>query len=49
MQDFHFKIAQLEVEYQGQTRCIRILDCQPFIVTHYFIEHRIELKCFLFA
>ena len=42
--DFHFQIAQ--VDYQGQTRYTRILDCNPFISTCYSIGQRLELKFF---
>ena len=38
-----------QVEYRGQTRYARILDCKPFINTCYLIFHRLELKYFHFA
>ena len=37
------------VEYQGQTRNTRILECKPLINTSYFIWHRLELKYFHLA
>ena len=43
----HSRIAQ--VEYQGQTLYIRILEHQPFIDTSYHIGHRLELKYFHLA
>ena len=33
LMDFHFRIAQ--VEYRGQTRYDKILECKPFINTYY--------------
>ena len=36
-----------EVEYQGQTQYIRILELKPLINTSYHIQHRLELKYFL--
>ena len=39
-----FRIAQ--VEYQGQTRHTRILDCKPLIDTYYHIGCRLELDFF---
>ena len=47
LQDCHFLIAQ--VEYQGQWRYARLLDCKPFINAYYHIQHRLELKYFLHA
>ena len=35
-----------QVQYQGQTRYIRILDSNPLINTYYSIGHRLELKFF---
>ena len=37
------------VEYQGQTRNMRILERKPLIETSYRIRHRLELKYFHFA
>ena len=34
MQDWHYWIA-LVVEYRGQTKSNRNLDCKPFIETYY--------------
>ena len=42
--DCHSRTAQ--VEGQGQTRCTRILYCNPFIDTSYGIGYRLELKYF---
>ena len=47
VQDWHTLISQ--VEYQGQTRNTRILECKPLIDTSDRIRHRLELKYFHFA
>ena len=46
-QDCRSQIVQ--VEYQGQTRNTRILECKPLIDTSDRIRHRLELKYFHFA
>ena len=46
VQGCHCWIAQ--VQYQGQTRYIGIVDCKPFINIFCRIEHRLGLKFFHF-
>ena len=45
--DLHIWIVQ--VEHQGQTRYIRVLDHKPFINSYYSIGHRLKLKYFFLA
>ena len=52
LQDCHCQCRIARVEYQGQTRYTKTLDCKLFINTCYHIRHRLELifsLCTIFA